>query len=865
MLKVFAKKLMVFLLLISMLFATQGMTVLAESLQEAKTQSTESQNDIVQEEENNGNNFGSEKINEDDNENEDDKSSNQDHQDSEDQEQDEKEQVENDQNENNQEQDKEENQSDDEATEDTTVETTAETTAETTIETTQETTVESSSTEEQTTTTVEESTVATSEKVEESVATVSEADNSQEELLSSIYANYKDILSYNDGVISLKKDLALDTPITFNDIKDITFDLNGHELTAPSNGFAIDVVNSTITILDKKAEATVKGNKGDSALVHAENSDATFVAIKMYASKDCSVLDYKDSNITLVATTFVGGEATGSNNGASAIVGNISTEEYKLNISLSKVIGGKGGYDSELLTVKSKGGKSIIINDESLNVIMYGRTVSEGIPGDFGGTTGGNAIELTGAVKNENIVINQNSYIMGGEGGSSNKTGSTKTKNNKIKNDDDFKAQEGVFGAVKYEDNNATADEIAEIVSKDKYQTDDKYITSLKNQEDKPWCFTFAHIAMAETYMLKHYWDYCQDHLFNGEFNLSEVATAYFYSHSAEDPLGNAAAGKETNDFFGEWNERGVNDLAVFLNSMSQFRGLYSEESAVFPDDLNNEEKIKSNQYNDIANLTEYNMIGYNENPEYFDLDRDKWINNIKNIVAIDGSCVIDTPWFSEGVKAYGTDGKYNTYVFKDVYSALFGGNDSHALQIIGWDDSFSRDNFVATDIYKEYEKNKDAYINEHLEEIRAAFDSWQHFDKGEDSILVSYTKELLDAMEVTRDGAFLCKNSHGKYTWLSYSNCRFMNFLYTAQFIPSDKYDRLYYYDGGTSPARLEVTEAKISFNSQAEKEKIMGLTISSFDSYNDVIFNVTTSNKDKDGVVHDDYEVQKVTKKVS
>ena len=130
-------------------------------------------------------------------------------------------------------------------------------------------------------------------------------------------------------------------------------------------------------------------------------------------------------------------------------------------------------------------------------------------------------------------------------------------------------------------------------------------------------------------------------------------------------------------------------------------------------------------------------MIGYNENSEKPDMDRDKWIDSIKNVVATDGSCVIDTPWFSEGVKEYGTDGKYNTYVFKDVYSALFEGGSGHSLQIIGWDDNFSRDNFVATDIYKEYAKDKETYVNNNLENVREAFDCWQHFDKGEDAILV--------------------------------------------------------------------------------------------------------------------------------
>ena len=123
------------------------------------------------------------------------------------------------------------------------------------------------------------------------------------------------------------------------------------------------------------------------------------------------------------------------------------------------------------------------------------------------------------------------------------------------------------------------------------YKTPSEYITSLKYQDSTSLCATFTHMSMAETYMLKYYNEYCKEHLYNGEFDLSEVMTGYGLRDNPTDPLGNASKSYEvwTKQQDGSqskfWQIVAYTD--TFRNYASQFRGLQGEESAPLNDFIN--------------------------------------------------------------------------------------------------------------------------------------------------------------------------------------------------------------------------------------------------------------------------------------
>ena len=646
--------------------------------------------------------------------------------------------------------------------------------------------------------------IAEAEKTESEtdVATASDAKENVNEILADIYADYEGVFSINDDntVVKLEKDSVLNAPMNIK--SDLTLDLNGYNLTGPENNYAIIVDNATFTFKDVKHKGSLKGN-AEYAVIKSDNSTLNFISGVIKANNGYEAINFEDSNVLIIGSEIYGGDGVNDNKGSAAIVGNYTEDKYDFKAVRGLVLGGEGGFSGDE-NVKGAGGKAIVLNGKEFERIVDNLPLSTGETGDEGSADGGHAVVLTGSISDEHIVTPNTTVLVGGSGGKSETTKSLKIRKGK---------KATLFGTNPEE---MSADEIVELAN---YTTPSKFITSLKDQTFTGWCYTFAHLAMAETYMLKHYWDYCQEHLFNGEFDLSEVATAYFYREHPSDPLGNAGASREWCNGC-DYASRG-GDVQTFVNYAAPLRGIQGEADAKFPDDINNmSTKAQSIQNNSLANLTKYKHVAYTG---IFDYTRANMIKNIKKSVAENGSTVIGLTWHSEGTKEI--DSTHATFAYQHPLEIMFYWQGGHALQVIGWDDSFSKNNFAVTDLYNAYKANEDATIRQYMPNMHA-YDMMWGIDLPEDELYIE-TKEMLDKLQLEGDGAFLCKNSHGNYVWVSYYTSLESCNVFDGEFVPSGTYDYAYYYDGGTSPEELEVFDAYIDFEAKKDREIIKAISI--------------------------------------
>ena len=716
----------------------------------------------------------------------------------------------------------------------------------TTTEEKEETTTSSEKVEEETSTTVASEENATAITDEADIATISDAEKiapaettesetniatssnaKSNEFLANIYADYSGVFTINDDntVITLEKDSILTNPININ--SDLTLNLNGYNLTGPDNNYAVIVDNATFTFKDVKHKGSLKGN-AEYAVIKSNNSTLNFISGIIKANDGHEAINFEDSNVLIIGSQIYGGNAVDDNKGSAAIVGNYTKDEYTFKAVRGLALGGEGGF-TDNKNVKGLGGKAIVLNDKTFERVIDNLPLSTGETGDEGSADGGHAVVLTGSISDEHIVTPTANVLIGGSGGKN-----STTKRLKIN-----KGKKPLLFGGSPED--MTDDEKTELAA---YTTPDKFITSLKDQDFTGWCYTFAHLAMAETYMLKHYWDYCQEHLFNGEFDLSEVATAFFYREHPQDPLGNAGASRERCNGCNYTSQGG--DVETFVNYAAPLRGIQSEEDAVFPDDINNmyqdgamSEKARSIQNKSVANLTNYKHVAYTG---LFDYTRANMIKNIKKSVAKNGSAVIGLTWHSDGVKRI--DDTHATFAYQHPLEIMFYWQGGHALQIIGWDDNYSKNNFAVTDLYNNYKANEDATIKKYMSNMHD-YDMMWGIDLPYDE-LYAETKEMLDGLALEGDGAFLCKNSHGNYVWVSYytslENCN----VFDGEFVPSGTYDYAYYYDGGTSPEEIEVFDAYIDFEAKKDREIIKAISIVATNYMDGVSLTV---DKERDG----------------
>ena len=247
---------------------------------------------------------------------------------------------------------------------------------------------------------------------------------------------------------------------------------------------------------------------------------------------------------------------------------------------------------------------------------------------------------------------------------------------------------------------------------------EERFVTEVKNQRNTSLCWAFSLASNLETSLLTREQKY---------YDLSEEQLAYFWANRVNDPLGNTPNDKITrtqSDYHGTGNGR----VASFF--LSTWSGMTTEEKVPFqssavtwPDSL----AYDTSAYMEDAIFSQYTV------------DRTKQLLIEYNSVS---------------AMIYMLDNYY--YPDTASYSCPQSGLVNHAVTIVGWNDTYSKENFPS-------------------------------------------------ASGVNNDGAWIVKNSYGKnwgkngYFYLSYEDKSITN-LVSNTAVTTPAYPNNYFYDGAAA-----------------------------------------------------------------
>ncbi len=263
------------------------------------------------------------------------------------------------------------------------------------------------------------------------------------------------------------------------------------------------------------------------------------------------------------------------------------------------------------------------------------------------------------------------------------------------------------------------------------------YITSVKSQNPYGACWAFSFIGASEASIYKQ-------GLGTADTDLSEWQLAYFLSHTVTDPMGGTAGDSFTAEAGGTsyLNSGGNQQLAT--RRVANWQGLTEEARAPYTTVLKNPNAT-------LPNTVAYGQDAYHLENSYWVSMKDRTI--VKQLIQEYGAC---------GSSYYSADEYYSTGTQESFGTsepvAVYCPNQTitnHAITIVGWDDTYSRENF-----------------GEHKPDS---------------------------------DGAWYCKNSWGSnwskdgYFWISYEDTPLLNSnAYFYEYGSVDNYDHNYQYDGG-------------------------------------------------------------------
>ncbi len=229
------------------------------------------------------------------------------------------------------------------------------------------------------------------------------------------------------------------------------------------------------------------------------------------------------------------------------------------------------------------------------------------------------------------------------------------------------------------------------------------YVTPVKNQGDYGTCWAFATLSSAESNILRNG--------IAGEVDLSEWHLAYFHyyqDYNFGDPLSNRKTSKMYyRGTYGDGNKvRGElsysNNYLIVGGSeqmasrtLAAWKGFAAEHKFKYSSikdwnsSINNKEAYNNNEYH----LDDSIWVNYPKVPD--NISNTEVNNNFKRDIAEIKKCIKN---YGAGTMSFYWD-DYNKYY--DTSTCAYygnGGEDSnHAVSVVGWDDSFSKDNFKST------------------------------------------------------------------------------------------------------------------------------------------------------------------------
>lgn len=265
------------------------------------------------------------------------------------------------------------------------------------------------------------------------------------------------------------------------------------------------------------------------------------------------------------------------------------------------------------------------------------------------------------------------------------------------------------------------------------YELDKNMFPDVRNQNPYGTCWAFAALGLSEFDLIKR-------GLANKSIDLSELQLAYYVYNSALDPLG-GTEGDQSKYYNGSTsysylNRGGTYEYAV--RRLSQWSGAVNESDVPYnTTTINNVlENGLSDEYaysKDVAHLENAYVMSLKNNPD-----------DVKRAIMSNGAVGIQY-YHSDNYLLWNSDKQLWTYYDPNTTGG------GHNVMIVGWDDNFSKDNFVG--------------------------------DKP------------------TNNGAWLIRNSWGfqqSYFWMSYENNSLLDAAWAFEMNTADNYDNNYQLDGG-------------------------------------------------------------------